>query len=254
MTEAEIIGSLEAVNDAIHRMTQQAISISIDDFGAGYSSLARLKEVPFSEIKIDRGLIRGCDRDPSIRYFLKAVRDFAHYHGARVVAEGVEDDCGVPGGRRPRHRRGAGLPVRPADAARRVSPRDPPAVLVRIGLSGSIRKVAAPPPSKRSRRPCRAPAPRASASPAKGKAPAAVTQQGPDLIGGLIWMVPPERPVSQALAAMNFTATISNERAPPGATTSTWSPTRLPIRARAIGEEIETRPCFTSASTSPTIW
>ncbi|MFM9857881.1 EAL domain-containing protein [Pseudoxanthobacter sp. M-2] len=90
MTEAEIIGSLEAVNDAIHRMTQQAISISIDDFGAGYSSLSRLKEVPFSEIKIDRGLIRGCDRDPSIRYFLKAVRDFAHYHGARVVAEGVE--------------------------------------------------------------------------------------------------------------------------------------------------------------------
>lgn len=90
MTEAEIIGSLEAVNDAIHRMTQQAISISIDDFGAGYSSLARLKEVPFSEIKIDRGLIRDCDRDPSMRYFLKAIRDFAHYHGARVVAEGVE--------------------------------------------------------------------------------------------------------------------------------------------------------------------
>lgn len=90
MTEAEIIGSLDAVHDAIQRMTQQAISISIDDFGAGYSSLARLKEVPFSEIKIDRGLIRGCDRDPSIRYFLKAIRDFAHYHGARVVAEGVE--------------------------------------------------------------------------------------------------------------------------------------------------------------------
>lgn len=90
MTEAEIIGSLEAVNDVIHRMTQQSISISIDDFGAGYSSLARLKEVPFSEIKIDRGLVHGCDKDPSIQYFLKAIRDFAHYHGARVVAEGVE--------------------------------------------------------------------------------------------------------------------------------------------------------------------
>ena len=90
MTEAEIIGSLDAVHDAVHRLTQQAISISIDDFGAGYSSLARLKEVPFSEIKIDRSLVRGCDLDPSIRYFLKAIRDFAHYHGARVVAEGVE--------------------------------------------------------------------------------------------------------------------------------------------------------------------
>jgi EAL domain-containing protein (putative c-di-GMP-specific phosphodiesterase class I) len=90
MTEAEIFRSIDAVHDAIHRLTQQAISISIDDFGAGYSSLARLQEVPFSEIKIDRGLVRGCDRDPSIRYFLKAIREFAHYHGARVVAEGVE--------------------------------------------------------------------------------------------------------------------------------------------------------------------
>jgi EAL domain-containing protein (putative c-di-GMP-specific phosphodiesterase class I) len=90
MTEAEIIGNIDAVQDAIHKLTLQAISISIDDFGAGYSSLARLQEVPFSEIKIDRGLVRGCDRDPSIRYFLKAIREFAHYHGARVVAEGVE--------------------------------------------------------------------------------------------------------------------------------------------------------------------
>jgi EAL domain-containing protein (putative c-di-GMP-specific phosphodiesterase class I) len=90
MTEAEIFGSIDAVHDAIHRLTQQAISISIDDFGAGYSSLARLQEIPFSEIKIDRGLVRGCDRDPSMRYFLKAIREFAHYHGARVVAEGVE--------------------------------------------------------------------------------------------------------------------------------------------------------------------
>jgi EAL domain-containing protein (putative c-di-GMP-specific phosphodiesterase class I) len=90
MTETEIIGSLDAVRQAIDELTQQAISISIDDFGAGYSSLVRLKEVPFSEIKIDRDLVRGCDRDPSIRFFLKAIRDFAHYHGARVVAEGVE--------------------------------------------------------------------------------------------------------------------------------------------------------------------
>lgn len=90
MTEAEIIGNIDAVQDAIHKLTMQSISISIDDFGAGYSSLARLQEVPFSEIKIDRGLVRGCDRNPAIRYFLKAIREFAHYHGARVVAEGVE--------------------------------------------------------------------------------------------------------------------------------------------------------------------
>ena len=53
---------------------------------------------------------------------------------------------------------------------------------------------------------------------------------------------------------LNSTFTISYDRAPPGAATSTVSPLLLPIRARAMGEESEMRPCLASDSTSPTIW
>jgi len=90
MTESEIIRRVDLVRRAAARLSSQQVSIAIDDFGSGYSSLVRLIEVPFSEIKIDRALVRQCAFDESIRIFLKAIRDFAHYHGAIVVAEGVE--------------------------------------------------------------------------------------------------------------------------------------------------------------------
>lgn len=90
MTESEIIRRVDLVRDAVARLSIQQVSISIDDFGSGYSSLVRLIEVPFSEIKIDRALVRQCAYDESIRIFLAAIRDFARYHEATVVAEGVE--------------------------------------------------------------------------------------------------------------------------------------------------------------------
>lgn len=90
LTESEIIRRVDLVREAVARMATQQVSISIDDFGSGYSSLVRLIEVPFSEIKIDRALVRQCAYDESIRIFLAAIRDFARYHEASVVAEGVE--------------------------------------------------------------------------------------------------------------------------------------------------------------------
>ena len=90
MTESEIIRRVDLVRHAVARLSLQQVSISIDDFGSGYSSLVRLIEVPFSEIKIDRALVRQCAFDESIRIFLAAIRDFARYHDATVVAEGVE--------------------------------------------------------------------------------------------------------------------------------------------------------------------
>ena len=59
---------------------------------------------------------------------------------------------------------------------------------------------------------------------------------------------------AQPAAHSNLTDTISYERMPPGAVTSTTSPSDLPTSARAIGEVIEMRPARMSASSSPTIW
>jgi EAL domain-containing protein (putative c-di-GMP-specific phosphodiesterase class I) len=88
----EITESLPVVDSAaglaqLAAFTDAGLTVSVDDFGSGYSALAELAGVPASEIKIDRSLIQ--DADGSTR-LLKAVVESAHSRGIRVVAEGIE--------------------------------------------------------------------------------------------------------------------------------------------------------------------
>ena len=64
--------------------------ISIDDFGTGYSSLSYLKQLPISEIKIDRSFVIDMLVDESDAVIVQTTTDLAHNLGIRVVAEGVE--------------------------------------------------------------------------------------------------------------------------------------------------------------------
>jgi EAL domain len=66
------------------------ILLSIDDFGAGYSSLARLKQLPFAEVKLDTNFVQGCASNPQNAALCKAVFDLAHSFDAVAVAEGIE--------------------------------------------------------------------------------------------------------------------------------------------------------------------
>ncbi len=88
--EAQVVREADLVFDMATRLKTHGIEIAIDDFGVGYSSLSRLRQVPFTEIKLDRSLVRDCDADEADRIIVRAVCDLAHYCGARVVAEGVE--------------------------------------------------------------------------------------------------------------------------------------------------------------------
>ncbi|HEY1529978.1 MAG TPA: EAL domain-containing protein [Galbitalea sp.] len=88
----EITESLPVVDsaDGISRLTELAdvgLTVSVDDFGSGYSALADLVGLPAREIKIDRSLIQEADASPLL---LKAVVETAHARGMRVVAEGIE--------------------------------------------------------------------------------------------------------------------------------------------------------------------
>jgi EAL domain-containing protein (putative c-di-GMP-specific phosphodiesterase class I) len=67
------------------------VHVSIDDFGSGYSSLARLKELPFAEVKLDRSFVIGCAHDKTKRAMCEAVVDLAHRFNIISVAEGVEN-------------------------------------------------------------------------------------------------------------------------------------------------------------------
>jgi EAL domain-containing protein (putative c-di-GMP-specific phosphodiesterase class I) len=77
--------------DTLTRFRLKGFGVSLDDFGTGYASLLQLRQLPYSEIKIDRSFV--CDAATSAESWLiiKAVTDLAHAMGLIVTAEGVED-------------------------------------------------------------------------------------------------------------------------------------------------------------------
>jgi diguanylate cyclase len=65
--------------------------VSIDDFGAGFTSLAYLGSLAISEIKLDRAFITGLAAAEKGHELVRATIDLGHALGLRVVAEGIED-------------------------------------------------------------------------------------------------------------------------------------------------------------------
>ncbi|MDK9556328.1 EAL domain-containing protein [Marinobacter sp. M216] len=77
---------------ALKLLNDSGIPVSIDDFGSGYSSLSYIKQLPASEIKIDRSLISDLVTRAEDRVIVQTTIDMCHSLGYKVVAEGVEDE------------------------------------------------------------------------------------------------------------------------------------------------------------------
>jgi EAL domain-containing protein (putative c-di-GMP-specific phosphodiesterase class I) len=77
--------------DILTRLRLKHIGVSIDDFGTGHSSLAQLRDIPFDELKVDRGFVHGACRDASLRAIVEASLAMARQLGMTTVAEGTED-------------------------------------------------------------------------------------------------------------------------------------------------------------------
>ena len=91
LTETSMMTNpLEAI-EVLERVRRLGLTVSIDDFGAGYSSLAYLKSLPASEIKIDKSLIAGICDDINSDMVARATIDMCRALGFKVVAEGVEN-------------------------------------------------------------------------------------------------------------------------------------------------------------------
>jgi EAL domain-containing protein (putative c-di-GMP-specific phosphodiesterase class I) len=76
----------------LSRLRLHGVTLSLDDFGTGHSSLTELCRLPFNEIKVDRTLIHGVPEQRESSTVTTAIIDLAHRLSMRVCAEGVETD------------------------------------------------------------------------------------------------------------------------------------------------------------------
>jgi EAL domain-containing protein (putative c-di-GMP-specific phosphodiesterase class I)/CheY-like chemotaxis protein len=90
LTEDQIINSIPLAQEIATQLKIYNVELSLDDFGQGHSSLARLRDLPFESLKIDRSFVTGCDADPLKRDLCRTVVEMAHRFGCTVVAEGIE--------------------------------------------------------------------------------------------------------------------------------------------------------------------
>ena len=91
VTEQAAMADIGAATDILTRLRLKEIQVSLDDFGAGYSSLVEIYRLPLSELKFDRSLIKDLDRDVDARRtVVRALVNLAHTLGLSVCAEGIE--------------------------------------------------------------------------------------------------------------------------------------------------------------------
>jgi diguanylate cyclase len=93
ITETTVISHFDRSRSVIQELWDQGIVVSIDDFGAGFTSLAHLSSLAVRELKLDRIFIAALTGDDSGRALdlVRATIDLGHALGLRIVAEGIED-------------------------------------------------------------------------------------------------------------------------------------------------------------------
>jgi len=91
ITEGSLLGDPEQVKIVLQQLHELGVSVSIDDYGVGYSSLSYLQRLPVDELKLDRQLVTPVARDKRAAAIVGSTVDLAHALGVRLVAEGVED-------------------------------------------------------------------------------------------------------------------------------------------------------------------
>ena len=90
VTEDEILSDLKIANAVADELRALHCSLALDDFGAGYSSLARLRQLPFSELKIDRSYVTNCNVDKVNAGLCETIVELAKRFALKTVAEGIE--------------------------------------------------------------------------------------------------------------------------------------------------------------------
>ena len=93
ITESSSGATLDVALDVLTRLRLKGFLLSIDDFGTGFSSLATLYKLPFSELKIDKSFTFDLQKSAEARALIESTIGMAQRLGLKVVAEGVETEA-----------------------------------------------------------------------------------------------------------------------------------------------------------------
>jgi diguanylate cyclase (GGDEF)-like protein len=93
ITETQVMEHLELVQPTLDRLDQLGIRLSLDDFGTGHSSFARLRDLRMSELKIDKSFVTDLAAQPANEPIVRSIIELARNLGLTTVAEGIEDEA-----------------------------------------------------------------------------------------------------------------------------------------------------------------
>jgi predicted signal transduction protein with EAL and GGDEF domain len=92
ITERMLATDAPDVRRTAGELTRLGVGLSLDDFGTGHASLEQLRQLPLTEVKIDRAYVSGIVDSPADQAIVASVHQIARALGVAVVAEGVEDE------------------------------------------------------------------------------------------------------------------------------------------------------------------
>jgi EAL domain-containing protein (putative c-di-GMP-specific phosphodiesterase class I) len=92
ITENTVMQNIDRTVDIVNRLAGRGVGFTIDDFGAGYTSLSHLKKLPVRKIKMDKSLVRDLSTDRNDRAIVSNVIAMTHDLNLRAIAEGVETE------------------------------------------------------------------------------------------------------------------------------------------------------------------
>ncbi len=93
ITETAIIADMEKAANIADIIIKHGFKFAVDDFGAGFSSLYYLKQLPVTYVKLDRSLVKHIAVNKDERDFVNAITTMVHAFGKKVIGEGVEDNA-----------------------------------------------------------------------------------------------------------------------------------------------------------------